>query len=169
MNVALVGARGTGKSTIAALLGERLGWPVRSTDRRIEELAGRTIAAIVEAEGWGRFRELEEEAVAEAARLDRHVLDTGGGVVLRPANVAALRGSGLVVWLTAPVDTLVERVREGAGRPSLTGRDPADEVDAVLREREPLYRAAAHETVSTDGRMPEEVANAIAALPALAR
>jgi shikimate kinase len=158
--VFLVGLRGSGKTTVARLLAGRLGWSWLDADEVLEERAGCSIRAVFAAEGEAGFREREARVLAELAQRSRHVIATGGGVVLREDN-RALLGRGRVVWLTADAETLWSRVR-GDGttaerRPALTvgGREEAAE---LLRVREPLYRACADLVVSTAGRSPEEVA-----------
>ena len=163
MNLVLIGYRGTGKSSVASLLGERLGRPVVSLDQRLVMRAGRSIPEFVAEHGWPAFRDLEQELCAEHARQDGLVLDCGGGIVERPANVQALRANGRVVWLRAEIPTIVERIRHGTERPSLTGTGSfVDEVAEVLGRRAPLYRAAADLEVATEGRGVSEIAGEVA-------
>jgi shikimate kinase len=162
MNLVLVGYRGTGKSSVASLLGERLVRPVVSFDERLVMRAGRSIPEFVAEHGWPAFRDLEEELCAEHARQDGLVLDCGGGIVERPANVQALRANGRVVWLRAEIPTIAERIRRGTERPSLTGTGSfIDEVAEVLGRRTPLYRAAADLEVVTDARAVTEIAGEV--------
>ena len=165
MNLVLIGYRGTGKSVVARILAQRLGRRVVALDDEIVRRAGRGIPAIVAAHGWPHFRDLETEAVREAAARDGLVLDTGGGAIERPANVEALRRTGRLFWLTASVDAIVARIQAGTQRPALTpGKSFTDEVAEVLARRTPLYAAAAHHAIDTDGRTPAQVADAILAL-----
>ena len=76
------------------------------------------IPEIVEKHGWPWFRDLESEIVERFARCDEAILDTGGGVVLRPENIENLRRGGAVFWLKASVDVIVERIQESTERPS---------------------------------------------------
>jgi shikimate kinase len=160
----LVGYRGSGKSTVARLLAGRLGWAWVDADDVLEERAGRPIRAVFADEGEAGFRDREAAVLADLCRLRRHVVATGGGVVLRAGNRDLMRWSGLVVWLAADPETLWQRVQgddsTAERRPALTvgGRG---EVEQVLRAREPLYRACADLTVQTAGRVPEEVADEI--------
>jgi len=164
-NLVLIGYRGTGKSAVARLLAERLGVELASLDEEIVKKAGRSIHEVVRIGGWDLFRALETEVVREAVAEDDRVLDTGGGVVTRPENVKMLRDWGTVVWLTASPVELAGRISESSDRPSLTGKkDFVEEIEEVLAEREPLYRAAAHHEVSTSGRTAEEVADEVISL-----
>ncbi len=159
MNIVLVGYRGTGKSAVAALLAQRLGLEVVHLDAEIERRAGKSIPQIVDDVGWSGFRDLEEEVVRAFAARDGLVLDCGGGVIERDANFAVLRQAGPVIWLTASVATIVQRIQGDRQRPSLTGtKSFTDEVAEVLERRTPRYRQIAHHTVNTEALAVEQVA-----------
>ena len=138
---------------------------VMDLDEVLVAEAGRSIADIVAQEGWPGFRRREKELVARFGSRPGQVLAPGGGVVLDPENVQILRENGLIIWLTADSATLSHRLQQDLGsqefRPSLTGADPVAEMERVLAEREPLYRAAAHLVVDTTGFSIPEVVNRI--------
>lgn len=165
MNIVLIGYRGTGKSTIAALVAQKLGWPVASTDAHIVTRAQRTIPEIVDTYGWEYFRDLESEVCETLANRDDVVIDTGGGAILRETNVKRLKAHGVVFWLTAPVEVIIQRIGTDTQRPSLTGRKTfTEEVAEVLQERMPLYAAAADHVLETDQHSPEHLADRIISL-----
>jgi shikimate kinase len=168
--VFLVGYRGTGKTTVARLLAERLGWRWLDADAVLEERAGRTVRAVFAAEGEAGFRRRESAVLEDLCRCQGHVIATGGGVVLSPENRARLRAAGLVVYLTADAETIWRRLQADATtaerRPALTVGGLA-EVRQLLEVREPLYRECAHHQVGTVGRSPEDVAEMV--LSALGR
>jgi shikimate kinase len=169
--IALVGPRGSGKTTLARLLAGRLGWQWIDAEQALEERAGRCIRDIFANEGETGFREREAAVLRDLCRRRDCVLATGGGVVLREENRRLLRGSARVVWLTADADTLWQRIQGDAvsagQRPPLLGGGRA-EVEELLHTREPLYRACAHITVTTSARLPDEVlAEILAAWTAL--
>ena len=165
MNLVLVGYRGTGKSVIARRLGRMLARPVVSLDAEIVRLAGNPIPDLVAESGWDHFRDLEEQICRRVGAQDGQILDCGGGVVEREANVAALRERGRVFWLRATPATIVARIGGDSNRPSLTGgKSFTDEVSEVLQRRTPLYQAMAHEVIDTDGRTRDDIAAEIARL-----
>ncbi len=165
MNLVLIGYRGTGKTTIGMRLAEELGLTYVGLDAELVRREGLSIPEIVARRSCAYFRDREEAIVAEYAAKDDQVLDTGGGVVTRPANVERLRRNGIVFLLWADVPDIVARIRSDTERPSLTGaKSFIDEVQDVLREREPLYRSAADHVVDTSKLSVEEATREIAAL-----
>jgi shikimate kinase len=162
MNVVLVGYRGSGKTSVGEVVAERAGREFLSTDAILVEQVGMSIPAFVEKKGWDAFRDVEEAICREAASREDVVIDCGGGIVVRRANVENLRRTGRVYWLRASVETIRRRLEGASDRPSLTGNASfLDEVRKVLAEREPLCRAAAHVTLDTDDRGVEEIAELI--------
>lgn len=165
MNLVLIGYRGTGKSTVAELLATRLGWRAVSTDAHIVEKAQMKIPDIVARDGWEHFRNLETEVCLALKDQDCLVIDTGGGIILRPANMAALKPNALVFWLTATVSTITRRISDDTQRPALTaGKTFLEEIQDVLTERTPKYQAAADHTIATDDLSPEEIVSRILTL-----
>lgn len=162
MNLILVGYRGTGKSTVARELSEHLGMPRISLDDELSRRVGQTIPELVEKKGWDHFRDLEQALVSELTQGAGNILDCGGGVVERAANVTALRSAGTVFWLTASTEVIVQRISSSTERPSLTsGLTFTDEVEMVLKRRQPLYRALAHVRIDTERSTPKDVARRI--------
>lgn len=168
MNIILIGYRGTGKSTVAALLAERLKRTVVSTDAEIIKRTGLAIPDFVAQYGWDRFRTLEAAICQEVRDRDDLVIDTGGGIVLNPDNVRALKARGRMFWLTATVPTIVARIGADTQRPSLTGtKSFIEEIEEVLAQRQPLYQAAADHVIPTDEHSPAQLADKIIAQLAL--
>ncbi len=164
-NIILIGYRGTGKSAVAKLVGAKLDWPVLGLDATLVQRAGKSIKDIVDERGWSYFRDREQELCGEFAAGEHRVIDCGGGVVEREANVVALRGAGTVFWLRANTATIVARISGNDERPSLTGGQSfTDEVVQVLARRTPLYAAMAHVQLDVDARLPIEIARQIVEL-----
>ena len=135
--------------------------PFRDTDAEVTNRLGCSIGQLWGTQGEAAFRNIEAATVRRLAAGTRAVIATGGGAILDDANVAAMRRSGLVVWLEAEPATLANRVGSGRGRPLLEGFDPRTRLTEILTEREPRYRAAAHRRVRTDDRSPEDVAEEV--------
>jgi shikimate kinase len=158
----LVGYRGTGKTAVSQYLAEELGFHRLGMDETLVDRFGTGIPEFVARNGWDAFRDAESELVREISSRDRQVIDSGGGVVVRGENTEALRENGRVVWLTATVETIAERIGGDSQRPSLTGaKSFVDEIEEVLRERVPLYRQASDLEVETDDLSAEDVAQRI--------
>ena len=154
----LVGARGAGKSHEGKLLAQELDAPFYDVDELIYREQGRSIARIVQEEGWGEFRAMESGTLMRLSTDDApSVIATGGGVVLDEDNIRLMRNSGVVIYLEVPVPVLVERVKGAVNadhRPPLTDLPLAQEMTQMMREREKLYRAAA--TAAVDGSLSEQ-------------
>jgi shikimate kinase len=163
--IVLVGYRGTGKTTVAQKLAQRLDWAWVDGDDALETAAGKSIREIFASDGEPAFRELESALLGPLLRRTLTVIATGGGVVLREENRQQLLEAGPIVWLTASVETLVERLHGDATtrerRPSLTGLPDADEIASLLLVREPLYRSVATLIVDTEDKTPDEIATEI--------
>ncbi len=157
----LIGAMGAGKTTVAHLLGEQWGLPVRDTDEDIETAAGCSISDLFVDHGEEHFRVLERNAVAVALTEHRGVLSLGGGAVLDAQTQQWLDGH-TVVFLQVGLSDAVKRVGLGVARPLLLGNVRA-RVKALLDERTPVYTRLATVVVDTDGKDPAEVADEVRA------
>lgn len=164
-NIVLIGMRGSGKTTVAAILAGRLHREMIPMDALIVYEAEMVIPQIVEQYGWKRFREIEAQVTQKAARLRGIINATGGGVILNPENVKALRETGIVFWLDVSLDNILQRIGEDPNRPSLTGQGSRrDDMAATLAEREEFYRQAAHYVIDTDKKSQEHIAEEIIAI-----
>lgn len=155
--VVLVGAPGSGKSTVGGLLAKRLGADFRDTDADVEQRAGKAISDIFVEDGEERFRELEREAVRAALAEHRGVLALGGGAIQDPDTRADLRAVR-VVFLEVGLADAAKRVGMTHDRPLLIG-NPRTMLRKQLEARRPLYTEVATVTVATDGREPDDVAD----------
>ncbi len=121
----LIGYRATGKTSVGAELARRLHRPFVDLDQVLVAEAGRSVVEIVAQGGWEEFRRREKDLVERYRHSRGQVLATGGGVVMDPENVRALRENGFIIWLTADPATLQARLDadrpRDAFRPSLTG------------------------------------------------
>lgn len=162
----LIGPRGCGKTTIGHALARARHYQFTDTDHALQEREQRTVATIVEQEGWARFRELESEAL-EAATRPQTVVATGGGIILAEGNRQFMRENGVVIYLQVPVAALIERLEaypKTEQRPTLTGKPVRDEVGEVLAQREALYRATAHHIIDATATPDDVVGQILATL-----
>jgi len=161
-----IGYRGTGKTTVARKLAERLSIPAFDSDPEIKRRAGKSIADIFAQDGETVFRDWEESVIAEIlASPHPLVLATGGGAILRETTRKRLRQSGRVIWLTATPETILYRITSDAAsetmRPNLTALPMHEEIVTVLEQRKSLYAETAHAIIDTDCRTIDEIIDVI--------
>ena len=175
--IILIGFSGTGKTSVARRLAERLGWSAADSDVEIERHWGTPIPAIFRDHGESAFRSSERAIVKELVARDRVVIATGGGAAVDPElwNEETLGSEGtLVVALDASPETILARLQrqatdEGAAaeRPLLAGVDPLGRIRDLKSTRQPIYDKA-HLTISSDDISIDEVADELAAIVRLA-
>lgn len=144
-NLILIGMMGCGKTTCGRLLSKRLGLPLVDTDQLIQAREGMAIREIFAQKGEAYFRDLETALTRELAAGSDQIIATGGGLPLRAENREALRKTGVVFFLNRSPEEIFDRTNL-ADRP-LAQQGRADFVRR-FRQREPVYRAAAHYVVS---------------------
>lgn len=165
-HVVLVGLMGTGKTTVGRALATRLGRPFFDSDALVEHQTGRTVRELFDDGGEPAFRDLETEVLARALAVpEPSVIAAAGGVVIRPANRAALaRADAHVVWLQARPATLLARV-SGAGHRPLLDDDPAGVLERMAAERAAWYAEVADQALVVEGRSVDDlVAEIVASL-----
>lgn len=154
--VILIGAPGSGKTTVGRALARELGVDFIDTDAEIEKHAGMSISDIFIERGEASFRDLETDALRTALDTTSGVLSLGGGVILRPENRALLAGHP-VVWLEVTLADAADRVGLATSRPVLVG-NVRGRLMELLQERTPLYTEVARHRVSTHLKKPSEIA-----------
>lgn len=173
MNVLLIGARGSGKTTVGRALAEQLGWPcIDLDDLALAAFEQPTVRAVWEACGEAAWRAAEVQAL-QALVTNTHetgscVIALGGGAPVihearKTIEQATEKGRAVTIYLHTSVEALRQRLSHDRGdRPSLTGADPVHEIADVLKQRDPMYRSLADLIVTTDGRSAEKIAAEIA-------
>jgi len=151
-NIVLVGPMGAGKSTVGRYLASRLSYHFVDTDHLIEERTGADIPWIFDVEGEAGFRVRETATLDSLLGVNRHVIATGGGIVIRTENHSRIKALGNVVYLTASVEQLLARTSKDKKRPLLQVADPRARIEQLLHERNNLYQQVADLTLQTDGR-----------------
>lgn len=148
--ISLIGLPGGGKSTVGRQLAKRLGYEFIDSDSVIEKRIGSSIRAFFEAEGEDKFRDIEQQVLAELVTVGgNRVLATGGGAVLRPANRESLRKHSVVVYLHSTPPELARRLKNDTQRPLLQVKDPLAKLRELYKARDPLYRETAHFVIET--------------------
>src|SRR3990170_1859668 len=157
--IVLTGFSGSGKSLVAPLVAQKLGWESVDPAPLVEQAAGPPIAVVFARDGEPRFRELEADAVRQACARANAVVAVGGGATLRPDSRRLLADGGFVVCLEARSEMVLQRLREGDAeeRPLLAGPDPLSRIRELKAVRQPVYALADH-TVHTDGLTLQQVA-----------
>ncbi|MDR1291212.1 MAG: shikimate kinase [Planctomycetaceae bacterium] len=159
-----IGYRGTGKTTVAKILGERHSIPVIDSDKEIEREAGMNIAEIFSKYGEVGFRDIEETVIAQIlANGEPMILASGGGAILRESTRNKFRDNGKVVWLQASPEIILKRIQTDSStltaRPNLTSLPQLDEITELITKRTPLYKQTATITINTDNHSPQQIAD----------
>jgi len=161
-NIILIGFMGAGKTTVGKLLAKESGRCFVDTDERIVSEQNMSIPDIFSQYGEGRFRDLETDLLKRMQEDTKDaVISVGGGMPVRKENRALLKSLGCVIYLSASKKTILSRVKGDGSRPMLNGEDLETRVEQLMRDREALYRQAAHVDVRTDGRSIHQVAQII--------
>lgn len=165
--VALVGLRGSGKTSQGRKLAARLQVPFVQLGHEIEMLAGMSTLEIFSLSGQSGYRQLEEKALMQSLqKFDRCVLETGGGIVTDKSLLNTLLTTCFVVWLFArPEDHMQRLVAEGDVRPMQDSADAMSSLRRILAEREEHY-AKAHAAIDTSGKTVDECADELLSLVA---
>ena len=135
----LVGFMGAGKSTVARALARRLDWKVEDIDERIEKRERRDIPTIFRQDGEPYFRSIEQEELIALLPARGTVVATGGGTIVDPIAREMMLRDGAVIWLDAPLATVLERVPLDGRRPLAADRI---EMESLYNQRLMAYSRA---------------------------
>ncbi len=152
---------GAGKSTIGRQVASLLGLDFDDTDHEIQRRTGVDIPTIFDFEGEEGFRKRESAVVDELTQRGGLVLATGGGSILDADNRRNLSSRGFVVYLYCSPEQQYERTLRDRNRPLLQTADPLGTLQALMTERDPLYRETADIVVTSEKRSATAVANEI--------
>lgn len=162
--VTLVGMMGAGKSSVGRRLAAKLDVPFRDVDSEIETAAGCSISEIFERYGEPAFRDGERRVIARLLGEPPHVLATGGGAYMDAKTRETIRDTSVSIWIRAPIDVLLQRVKRRDNRPLLKTGDPREILERLLKEREPIYAEADLTIDSEEGPHAQAVDKIIAVL-----
>lgn len=158
-NLVLIGMPGSGKTRVGAALSRLLNMPFVDTDRLIEQEQGRRIPEIFSQDGEQTFRDMETAAARTAAAMEGVVIATGGGMVLREENMAALAATGIIFFRDRDLAAIAGE--NHAGRPLIGG--DRQRICRLYDQRIGLYRKYAQYTISNTDTV-EQAARRIAQL-----
>lgn len=141
---------GAGKSTVGRMLADRMDLPFYDLDKCIEQQEGQSIPEIFEAEGEKGFRRREQQALLDVIREKKGVVALGGGTLQNQHLLDHLKVNGLLVYVSVPLDTILDRIGGDTGRPLLVDEKGAPKPHSVLghelqelyEQRKPYYEQA---------------------------
>lgn len=152
-SIVLMGFMGAGKTTLGKALAKDTKILFQDTDELIEKEQGKKISEIFAEEGEQAFREMETRLLESLQGQQKsRILSIGGGMPLKQENRELLRKLGVVVYLKASKETILERVSKNQNRPLLAGEDLEEKVSRLMEEREKIYLETAHQVMDTDGK-----------------
>ena len=149
---------GVGKTTIGKWLAKQLQYSFLDTDIELQKQTGADIPWIFEIEGEDGFRSRETGILKQLSQRESVVVATGGGIVISEKNRQIMSDNGVVVYLHAPIELLLERTKFSKNRPLLEGVDRRAKFESLMRERDPLYRRTADLVVRTKRGSPKRMA-----------
>ena len=153
-SIVLIGMPGAGKTTIAPLLAEKLGWNLIDTDDNIETTACKSCQQIVNQYGYLYFRNIEEKELI-SVNPENHVIATGGSAVYSNAGMNHLKSRSTVIFMQISFESLLDRKLDmkNRGIASKTGQT----FHETYLERQSLYHKYADCTVECSGKSREQV------------
>lgn len=151
-NIFLIGFMGAGKSTIAKELQTMLHMNLVEMDARIVKEQGMSINDIFAKYGEDHFRDVESQLVLDIGKEGNSIVSCGGGVVVRPENVANMKKNGKIIFLAATPETIYERVKDSKDRPILNGHMNVEYISELMEKRRALYESAADIRIDVDGK-----------------
>ncbi len=166
-HIVLMGMKHTGKSTVGALLAEKLGRLFRDADTVIAELSGLSPRALYDQGGAALMQKWETEACRELAKTaEALVIATGGGLSDNADAAEILSGRSLMIWLDTPFHLLFSRIAASAERDGrlpkfLEGPNPELLFQELFSRRSGIYATMADVVIHTGARMPPEIVNEI--------
>ena len=162
--VFLVGLSGSGKSTVARIAAQRLGWRWRDTDAMVRRRTGMDIARVFERFGESEFRRMERDCLLKTLEERRVIVATGGGLPLDERNRSDMRRSGIVVYLRTSPEACARHLRaskRGEVRPLLDGEGTLEtRLRDQLATRAPFY-GEAQVVLDGDANSVEELAGTL--------
>lgn len=160
-NIALIGFMGTGKSSVAKMLSEKLNLELIDTDSLIEKKMQITIPEIFEKYGEEKFREMEKDIIKEIKDTKNVILSCGGGACLDNENIINLRINNKIILLDASAEVILDRIKMDSNRPILKANMNIESIQKIKSARKSSYHKAADIIVCTDNKTISEITDEI--------
>ena len=152
---------GVGKSTVSNALQNTFAMDVVEMDEMIAKKNNMSISEIFDLHGETYFRNEETNLLKEVGNEKNKIVSCGGGMVLREENRRLMKENGVIIWLDATPETILDRVKDDDSRPNLKGKKNVKDIEALKNKRADAYAEAADIKVDTDGKTIREVAKEI--------
>ena len=156
VNLYLVGFMGTGKTTVGRAVAQKLDFHLLDSDHEIERQQGKSIPTIFAQDGEPAFRALERSFIESGHPAQRTLIACGGGLVVQPGMLAALKAKGVVICLHASIETILARTARQRNRPLLEVENPEERVRTLYAAREPIYKQSGT-VILTDARPLQDI------------
>lgn len=160
-SIVLIGFMGTGKSSVASVLSEKIKFKLIDTDQLIEETMEMTISKIFETYGEIGFRKIEENTIKEISTEKASVISCGGGVCLREENIRNIKRGNKVILLEASPSVVLDRIEKDINRPILKEKMDIENIEKIMKKRKGSYDKAADIIIDTDNKTILEIVDEI--------
>ena len=151
-NIFIVGAMGSGKSSIGKLLAQSCQMQFLDTDYEIEQNSKYDITTIFEKFGEEEFRNKETGLLENLSRVENHIIATGGGIILKQENIDIMKKMGLIVFLDINLQAQLKRVKYRKHRPLLKNTDLEKKLKDLKSKRDPIYNTISDYIIDVSGK-----------------
>ncbi len=169
MNIFIIGMMGAGKSTVGAIIAEKIGYKFVDTDNLIEQAYG-NINDIFKIHSETVFRDYESRILdkfiqeSNCEPLSKYVIATGGGIILSKKNRELMKRNGAIVFLEASMDTLAKRLNDSASRPLINmnnSHSTLQSLELIYQARESIYKSICDYHIVVDKMSKQNVADEV--------
>lgn len=157
-NLYIIGFMGSGKTSLANELCKLSKKTLICMDAIIEKKFEMSVAEIFERHGEAFFRYQEHELLSKVSKLDKQIIDCGGGLPLNPENREIIKASGICIYLKVSPETVILRLYNDDSRPLLKNKKSIKEISLMLSERVKIYESMADIIIDSDKLSTKEIA-----------
>ena len=161
LKICIIGMPGSGKSTIGRILSRKLNYKFFDTDENIEDETKTKIKDIFANEGEAHFRELETRVLSKLIKINKVVISTGGGIILKNKNIL---NKCFNIYLECDEDVLIERASRNKDRPLLL-IDIKKNMKKLFNERKDIYNDLADLKINTKSDIQKTITEILNKLP----